>query len=206
MIQITYYGHSCFQTEADGHSVIFDPYADQSVPGLKLPLGLTADRVYCSHEHADHNARDLIKETSPSSDPFHAEFLTVPHDDANGTKRGMSKITILNIHGKRIVHFGDIGRLPTEKEYEHIGKADLILIPVGGYFTIDANQAKQIIDELKPVVTILMHYRKGNRGYDVIADIEDIRKVFPDLIMLPQSQFILEEKTEEQIITLEPVQ
>lgn len=206
MIEITYYGHSCFLVEADERSVVFDPYADGSVPGLKLPSGITADQVYCSHGHADHNAEDLIQKKGSLADPFHAELITVPHDDVNGAKRGMSNITILNIQGKRIAHFGDIGRLPTKEEYEKIGGVDLIMIPCGGYFTIDAKQAKEIIASLKPTVTILMHYRKGTRGYDVLADINEIKKVFPELVELKQSKIAFDENTKEEIITMEPIQ
>ena len=206
-IRIDYYGHSCFRVSYGTHSCIFDPYARHSVPGTELPEGLSADVVYCSHDHGDHNARDLIRETSDGNDPFRAVSITVPHDDQNGRLRGMNRITLITAGGCRIAHYGDTGRLLTDDEYQIMKSADVVLIPVGGHFTIDARQAKEIIDRVAPKLTILMHYRKGNRGYDVIADIQEIAPVFPQLKQLNETSVSFDESNVPQgIITLEPLQ
>ena len=186
-VTIISYGHACFKVICGSDSVLFDPYADDSVPGLKLPASISASKVYCSHGHSDHNARSLITETDPLSDPFHAVFLSVPHDDAEGTKRGFSDITILDAWGTKIVHFGDIGRLPEDDEYEKLKGADIVMIPVGGFYTIDARQAAAIVRRLHPKLTILMHYRTDTSGYDVLAHIDDVRKAFPQTEVLSQS-------------------
>lgn len=188
-IIITNYGHACFKVDDGKNSILFDPYAKGSVPGIDIPKGIHASNISCSHSHADHNAKELITEDKPNIDVFPCEKITVPHDDANGALRGMNDITIVTIDNKRVVHFGDIGRLPTGDEYKKIGKADIIMIPCGGYFTIDATQAKKIIDFIKPDVAILMHYRKENIGYDVLADIEEIKTIFVDLKELPSNTY-----------------
>jgi L-ascorbate metabolism protein UlaG (beta-lactamase superfamily) len=206
-VTITSFGHSCFRISAGNASAVLDPYDRDSVPGINLPEGIEASAVYCSHGHGDHNAAHLIKETAHGSDPFRAQFLTVPHDEAGGTLRGMNRITILKAGEAVIVHMGDIGRLPTEDEYEQLSKADVLLIPCGGHYTIDARQAAEIVRRIGPKLTILMHFRKGNRGYGVIADIETVKESFPELKCLDESSLTFEDTEIPQgVITLEPEQ
>lgn len=178
-ITITYFGHSCFKVTCNNKSILFDPYEDNNVPGLTLKRGIRVGNVYCSHEHGDHNARELVQ--SLNSTPFPVTYLTVPHDDCNGTKRGFCHVTFVDVDGITIAHLGDIGRLPTQDEYDALCKAQVILIPCGGYYTIDAKQSKQIIETCKPKLTILMHYRDGEIGYPVLEDIKDIQSIFPTL-------------------------
>ena len=206
-IRIDFLGHACFKVSFENRSVVFDPYENGSVPGLKLPEPLGAGRVYCSHEHGDHNARHLIHETDPLHDPFEVSFLMVPHDDANGALRGMNRITIVKLGACRIIHMGDIGRLPTEEEYEQLCDADVMMIPAGGHYTIDAKQAAEIIARAKPKLAILMHFRKGQTGYDVIADIADVRKAFDSLREYEESSICFDEAdVPKGVITLTPAQ
>lgn len=207
MIRITYYGHSCFEIRTQEGAVILDPYENNSVPGLKLPKHLKADAVYCSHEHADHNAAHLIR-LSGRKAPFPVSAITVPHDDAGGSKRGMSNITFLDICGITVAHLGDIGRLPTESEYAELQKADIVMLPCAGFFTISSAQAWEIIQKLKkPSLKILMHFREGKRGYDVQEDIRDIQKNIPGIRRLSETEIDIDPKNiPDEIITLEPVQ
>ena len=110
-IRVLYYGHSCFALRTGGGSVVLDPYEDGSVPGLRLPRGLTADVVYCSHDHSDHNAAQLVGLTGRPA-PFPVSYLTVPHDDADGRKRGLTKLTFISACGihKRLRHHGGPSR------------------------------------------------------------------------------------------------
>ncbi len=206
-VQITYYGHSCFKVQAGGFSAVLDPYDKDSVPGINLPDGIEANAVYCSHGHGDHNAAHLIRQTDTDAEPFAASFITVPHDDAGGTLRGMNKITVLKAGKAVITHMGDIGRMPTEEEYEALKETDVLLIPAGGHYTIDAEQAAEIAGTLKPKLTILMHFRKADRGYGVIADIETVKQSFPGLQCLDRTSITFEDtEIPEGIITLEPQQ
>lgn len=205
-MKITYYGHSCFLVEENNSRILFDPYEDGSVPGFTLPKDMSVDAVYCSHEHADHNAAHLVH--SENKEPFPKEFIVVPHDHHDGKKRGMNRITVLNIHGIRLAHLGDIGRLPTKEEYEKLN-VDILLIPCGGYYTINALEAKEIIETVNAGLTILMHYRNGNQWYDVLEDIHDImQNTIPSIKQIASSTLDINQHLldSHSIITLLPKQ
>ena len=203
-VKITYYGHSCFMLSTEKGSIVLDPYAEGSVPGTELPEGITADAVYCSHGHGDHNAADRIT-LSGRPAPFEKTAITVPHDDKGGSLRGMSDINMFQIEDVKAVHFGDIGRDLTEEETAVLKGADIIMIPVGGYFTIDAGQAYRIMEQLSPALTILMHFRRGNSGYDVIAEVSDVKKVFKEAEDLDQPEYVYVKGAEkEKVIILKP--
>lgn len=201
--KITYYGHSCFKVEAAGSSIVFDPYENGSVPGLKLPKGIEADAVSCSHDHADHNAAHLVKTTGKKLN-FKVSKIKVPHDHHNGAHRGMSDITFVELPDLTIVHLGDLGRLPTKAEYEQLAKADVVLLPCAGYFTIDSKEAAEIITHLKhPSLKILMHFREGNRGYDVQESIENVAKDIKGIKRLDKSEITVESgKIEDEVVTM----
>lgn len=204
-MKITYYGHSCFQFENENNSIIFDPYADGSVPGLKLPENLHANAIYCSHQHADHNAESLIHIDGKSIWPV--QLLCVPHDDQEGRLRGFSNITKVNIDDITVAHMGDIGRILKDGEWNFLKDVDVMLIPVGGYYTIDASIAKKIIDTIKPHLTILMHYRDENIGYDVLEDINEIvHSQLSDCMRMQTSTYVYEKTDTQRIITLKPFQ
>lgn len=206
-IDITYYGHSCFKIGNEKGSVVFDPYEDGSVPGLKLPENIMAEAVFCSHEHGDHSAAHLIG-LSGRENPFETSFITVPHDHHGGSHRGKSRITFLKAGDIVAAHLGDIGRLPTPEEYRELEKADVVMLPCAGYFTISSSEAAEILKMLKkPSLKILMHFRDGGSGYDVQEDIRDIMKVIPDVKRLPETGISVESGTvPNEIITLTPVQ
>lgn len=207
-IRVLYYGHSCFALRTGGGSVVLDPYEDGSVPGLRLPRGLIADAVYCSHDHSDHNAAQLVGLTGRPA-PFPVSYLTVPHDDADGRKRGLTKLTFISACGITVAHLGDIGRLPTAEEYRKLQTADVVMLPCGGYYTIDLRQALELIRNLrKPCLKILMHYRDGSRGYEVLSDISDIQRTIPGVKRLQNSYLDITagKAVPDEIVTLEPAQ
>lgn len=206
-VTITYYGHSCFKVEASGSSIVFDPYEDGSVPGLRLPRGLKADIVSCSHDHADHHAAHLVAETGKKPS-FSVTKLTVPHDHHNGAHRGLSDITFLHFPDMVIAYLGDLGRLPTEAEYAELKKADIVLLPCAGYFTIDSKEAADVISHLKhPCLKILMHFRKGDKGYEVQETIAQVAKDIDGIRQLDKSVLEVEAGcVPDEIVTLEPMQ
>jgi L-ascorbate metabolism protein UlaG (beta-lactamase superfamily) len=170
-VTITYNGHSCFTVSAAGYSIVFDPYSPGSVPGLK-PLELTAAAVLCSHGHGDHGYAAAVK-TSGRALPFALEKIACPHDDAGGAKRGMNTIHILTMGALRLAHMGDIGCALPEADMARLRGVDVLLLPVGGYYTIDAMQANALADEIGARVAIPMHYRTASSGFPVIARLED---------------------------------
>ena len=172
-LTIRYHGHSCFTLIYNGFRTVLDPYSDGSVPGLK-PLRITADACFCSHTHGDHNGSSSVTLFEPGKEPpFTVQTLSVPHDGQNGALRGMNLIHKFTFNDLTVVHFGDLGRKLTDEEAEQLSEADCVLIPVGGYFTISAAEAKQIISQIRPKVVIPMHYRTETSGYDVIGTLQD---------------------------------
>lgn len=206
-VTITFYGHSCFKVEANGSSVIFDPYENGSVPGFLLPHGLEADIVSCSHEHADHNAEHLIN-TTGKEPGFKIRKQTVPHDHHNGALRGLSDITFIDLPDMTVVHLGDLGRLPTQTEYALLSKADVILLPCAGHYTISSKEAAEIISHLThPSLKILMHFREGKCGYDVQESISEVMEDIQGVKRLSDSTITIDDTAiPDEIITLKPVQ
>ena len=170
-MKLTWYGHACFLVETAEGSVVFDPYEPGSVPGLKLPP-LTADAVVCSHGHHDHcyTAGVTLSGKEPG---FTLRRVDSFHDDCGGKKRGENRITVLESEGLRLVHLGDLGHPLTEEQAAAIGTPDVLLIPVGGFYTIGPADAVKVVEQLRPRVTIPMHYRGRGFGYDVIGTVED---------------------------------
>ena len=177
-MKITYYGHSCFTLESQGYRIALDPY-DDHVPGYR-PLKLEAEAVYCSHGHSDHcwvQAVDL-REGGKAS-PFTVTEVPGFHDDVRGAKRGPNMMRVFEAEGLKVAHLGDIGCMPDEEGLEKLKGLDACLVPVGGFFTIDAKQAKALTDVLQPRVVIPMHYRLGDTGFDVIGMLEEFTKLYP---------------------------
>ena len=168
-MKLIWHGHSCFSVVTGDGTAVFDPYIDGMVPGL-APLSLTADAVYCSHGHDDHNAVDKV--TLSGREPaFTVEALASFHDDRLGLLRGKNTVHILSAEGMRVAHLGDLGHLPGKKLLEKLRGVDALLIPVGGHFTIDAATARRAADEIGARVVIPMHYRLGDMGFPVIAEL-----------------------------------
>ncbi len=194
MSKLVYFGHSCFKLIADnGYEIVFDPYQKDSVPGCVLPSDFSANLVLCSHNHADHNAKDEVRVINANiQNPYRISTLNVPHDDHNGELRGMNLIHILQTKNEKIVHFGDIGRMINNFEIKVLQNADVIMIPCGGFYTIDAKTVMQIIDAIHPKTTVLMHYRKNKKGYDEIASIEEVKSYIPNISELNQNKIELQ--------------
>ena len=140
-MKLTWLGHACFRLDTDCGSVVFDPFRDGSVPGYRN-IRETADMVLCSHEHGDHGARECV--TLTGREPaFRVIRIPCFHDDAEGAKRGNNIIHIIEAEGLRAAHFGDLGHMLSPEQIQALGKLDLAMIPVGGFYTIDAQTAKQ---------------------------------------------------------------
>lgn len=167
-MKIEYLGHSCFRLD---EALVIDPYKDGSVPGL-APLRATAVKVICSHEHADHSGRECIELVDGACD---FEIREVPsfHDDKGGALRGPNTIFVItSATGEKLVHLGDLGHFPNDEQLKAISNADYLLIPVGGYYTIDAEMAVKICEAARPKNIIPMHYRTTVSGYPELAFVD----------------------------------
>ncbi len=177
-INIKWLGHSCFKITKDGFSFITDPYEPNSVPGLK-DVDETANAVYCSHEHFDHNWRDGVKITENENNPFKVTEINSFHDDCKGEKRGENIIRIFEADGIKIVHYGDIGCGLSPEEIALLSGADAVMIPVGGFYTIDSKAARAICDVTGAKVVIPMHYKGSDFGFDVLEPLSDFLDISP---------------------------
>lgn len=172
---ITWLGHACFAIEEEDYRVILDPYAPGSVPGL-ASLAEAADLVLCSHGHSDHNAAEEISLRTGDVNPFTITCLDTWHDDKEGALRGTNKITILEANGVKVVHMGDIGCPLTEDQLAAVKGADVLLIPIGGYYTIGPKEADEMADAIGARITVPMHYRSKSFGYPVIGTVDEFTR------------------------------
>jgi L-ascorbate metabolism protein UlaG (beta-lactamase superfamily) len=182
-MKLKWLGHACFLiTSKDGLRVITDPYAVGG--GIEYsPINEATDAVTVSHDHGDHNnisavqGRPEVIKGSGKKAMKGIEFTGVVtfHDASGGQQRGPNTVFCFILDDIRICHLGDLGHLLTLAQVTEIGAVDILLIPVGGYFTIDAIVANQVCDQLKPKVIIPMHFKTSRCGYP-IAGVEDFIK------------------------------
>ncbi len=164
-MKIKWLGHSCFKiVSANGIRVLTDPFDDNV--GYRLP-SVEADIVTISHNHFDHNFVDCVKgnfEVINKIGNFNVKDIPISgiktyHDEEMGAKKGENIVYVFNIDNMRICHLGDLGHILTKEQVNMIGKIDILLIPVGGVYTIDAEKAVETVRTLKPSVVIPMHYK-----------------------------------------------
>lgn len=192
-MKLTWFGHACFMLETADGSVVFDPYQNGYLPNLTLPE-ITADAVICSHGHGDHNAENLI--TLTGKEPtFRLTQIPCFHDEVRGLKRGKNLITVVESEGLRVAHFGDLGHSLSRAQLKEIGHIDVLMMPVGGVYTVDAAQAKKICDELKPKVVVPMHYKTGNSGLQNVAPVDEFLALYDgkDILRLGKSTWNINE-------------
>ena len=163
-MEITYIGHSCFKIKGKDLSLVIDPY-DAKI-GYKLPK-MDADVVLCSHNHFDHSNASAISGSRFLIDSL-GEYeisgvfingLATFHDNTDGSKRGKNIIYSMDIDGFNLLHLGDLGHELTDDTLEHLGTVDILMIPVGGFYTIDAETAAKVISSIEPGIVLPMHYK-----------------------------------------------
>ena len=172
-MKIRYLGHSSFQLiESTGTTIVTDPYS--SSLGSEMPA-VTADAVTVSHHHYDHDAaaraggKPLVidKEGSYELDGVDINSIRSFHDPEGGRLRGENIIFKFSMDGIEVCHLGDIGEECSTELIEALLPVDVLLIPVGGTYTIDAEQAKEYVDRIMPDIVIPMHYREKGKKLDV---------------------------------------
>lgn len=163
-MQIKYLGHSSFYIKGNDFSVVTDPFKD---------IGYDIERVSCdyaisSHSHFDHDnfgGVDAKRNVTCSTDIF--TVIDSFHDEVGGKKRGLNKVFVFYVDGVKFCHTGDIGETQTLERLKNEGRIDVLFIPVGGTYTIDARQAKLYIEGLNPKIAIPMHYKNGASNLDI---------------------------------------
>ena len=199
-MKLIWHGHACFELRLSSGSVVFDPYCPGSVPGLSLPE-LSADAVICSHGHSDHCCAGAVK-LSGREPGFRVTQIPTFHDDQRGRLRGENLCTVIEGDGLRIAHLGDLGHPLSEDELSRFGRLDLLMIPVGGVYTVDAAQAKELVEALRPRITVPMHYKCATSGLRNVAPVEDFLRLWPaeDVRLLHSSEYDTESRENAKII------
>ncbi|MBQ1490640.1 MAG: MBL fold metallo-hydrolase [Blautia sp.] len=180
-MELRWLGHSCFVLEMDGYKVIFDPFTEGSVPGIPA-IHEEVDLVLSSHSHGDHAGAAGVTLRKGKECPFAIEEIHSFHDECRGAKRGKNIIRVLSADGISVAHMGDIGCEPTKEQKEKLKGVDVMLMPVGGFYTLEPKEVKALVEELKPRVLIPMHYRSSSFGFDTIGTLEDYLALCDDVV------------------------
>lgn len=184
-MEITYLGHSCFRIKGKKSIIVTDPYEHPRL-GFKMPR-VSADIVTVSHHHLDHNNIAAVKGTTKRKEPFVVDGpgeyeiggvsifgIASFHDKSNGVKRGENTIYLITIDSLRLAHLGDLGHKLTEAELEEVNGVDILFIPIGGTYTINDNEAIEVIGQVEPAIIIPMHYKttdmKPDFGIEITVD------------------------------------
>ena len=201
-MKIKWLGHSCFRIDADGQALVIDPFSPGSVSGLR-DIDETANVVLCSHMHGDHNSVASVHLVESDRDVFNIDTIQSYHDDKQGKQRGENIIHIIEAEGYKVVHMGDQGCMLPQEDIEKLYDCDVLLIPIGGFFTIDATQAAELVKQIKPRVTIPMHYHSDTFGYDVLGRVEDFTKYFENVLWLTDDTLSLSDELQDEIVVLD---
>jgi L-ascorbate metabolism protein UlaG (beta-lactamase superfamily) len=213
-MKVKWLGHACFLiTSRSGLRVITDPYAVGG--GISYsPIKETADVVAVSHDHGDHNNVSAIQgkpEVVKGSGTKIARGIrftgvATSHDASQGRERGRNTVFCFTIDDLKLCHLGDLGHVLSSGQVSEIGAVDIVFVPVGGFFTIDASVASQVCDQLKPKVAIPMHFKTPKCAYP-IAGVEDFIRGKKNIRKVADSEVEFERQklpTSTEIVLLEP--
>jgi len=216
-MKVKWYGHASFLiTSGKGLKIITDPYEPGSFGGAiaygKIPD--VADIVLVSHDHADHNhvaglpgKPQIVKGVGfHKAKDLEVRGISAYHDERKGAERGQNTIFCFTLDGLRVCHLGDLGHVPTEEEAQQIGAVDLLLMPVGGVYTIDPSQATLTGQKLNPRVIIPMHFKTPRCGFP-LATVEDYTKGKSPVKVPKNSEWEIKKENlpkATEIIVLEP--
>lgn len=180
-MEIKWLGHSCFRIKTKNTVIITDPYS----PDYGYTLGKqTADIVTVSHQHADHNYTEGVGgEARVIKGPGEYEIkdaiiigVSSYHDDQKGELRGKNTVYVIEVDGVSLCHLGDVGHIPTDEQLDELGKVDILFLPVGGKYTVNAQMASQIVRKIEPKIVIPMHYKTEACSLDDIDGVDRFLK------------------------------
>ena len=213
-MKIKWLGHSCFLiTSKDGTRVITDPYAVGG--GINYsPIEETADVVVVSHGHGDHSNVSAVQgqpevvrgDGTKTAKGIQFKGVATYHDASQGKQRGPNTVFCFTLDGIKLCHLGDLGHVLDPEQVAAIDAVDILLVPVGGYFTIDASGASQVCNQLKPKVVIPMHFKTPKCAYP-IAGVEDFLRGKKDVRRVGGSEVDVEQEklpAATEIVLLQP--
>lgn len=184
-MDIIYLGHSSFRIKGKTMTLVTDPF-DGKTLGFKFPK-TEANIVTVSHNHGDHNQSTEVEGNPKVVDgPGEYEIGGVSifgtptyHDNKKGEERGHNTVYSITFENINVCHLGDLGHKLTEEQIGQIGAVDILLIPVGGHYTIDAQQASEVASQLEPKIVIPMHFKVDGLNAEVgdkLGTVEDFVK------------------------------
>jgi len=184
-MKVKWLGHACFLLTSDsGLRIITDPYTPGAFGLDYAPPAETADIVTVSHDHADHNNVAAVKGNpqvvqgvgSHEAKGIQFKGIATAHDQSSGKERGANTIFCFTLDGINVCHLGDLGHDLSDQAVADIGDVDVLLIPVGGNFTIDAPVADRVCQKLAPKVVIPMHFKNERCPSFPVAGVEDFTR------------------------------
>ncbi len=206
-MKIKYLAHSSFLvTTESGTRILFDPYSPGAYSGSMRYGAIrdAADIVVASHEHPDHGGTDsiagnpvvihglqLMKSAPRAIKDITLRAVPTLHDQSGGKERGENALLILEADGMRLCHAGDLGHVLTDEQVRQAGDIQILLLPVGGHFTIDAAEATRVMEQLSPQITIPMHYKTPDIDFpigpvdDFLAGKSNVRRTDSSELTLP---------------------
>lgn len=185
-MEIKYIAHSCFEIRGKDVKIVIDPYdpkkAHYDIPKLK------ADLVLSTHDHFDHNNIDVVEDyklavTTPGEyeiEGVYVEGIQTYHDKKEGEDRGLNTIYQITIDDFNILHLGDLGHTLSQETLEKILDIDILLIPVGGKYTINASDAAKVISTIEPGIVVPMHYQ-GEESNELSKDLDKLEKFLDEM-------------------------
>lgn len=197
---ITWYGQACFKIQSGDKALLLDPF-DKSI-GL-APPSIQADILLISHGHPDHNNTGAIRgEYFLIDSPGEYEVKGIKingipsfHDNEQGAKRGLNAMYFIQIESMRILHMGDFGEDKLEdRQLERLEQVDILMIPVGGFSTINAKTAASIINQIEPKVVIPMHYKIPRLTILELDGVDKFIEEFGGEDVVPQDKLVIKQK------------
>ncbi len=186
-MEITRLGHSSFKLRGKSVTVVTDPFKAESV-GFKLP-SVEAKIVTISHSHDDHSFAQGVKgEPTVINGPGEYEIAEVFirgissfHDAESGAKRGKNVIYRIEMDKMVIAHLGDLGHKLTDEEIDQLGNVDILMIPVGGVYTIDSPIAAEVVAQIEPSIVIPMHYLEDRLNKQIFGGLTTVDAFFAQI-------------------------
>lgn len=195
-MKIKWNGHASFTiTSDDGTVLVTDPYDPNGYDGALQyeAVNERADGALISHDHADHNyveglsGSPQIVKGSDNVKGIEITGIETFHDESGGSERGKNVVFIINIDGMKICFSGDLGHQLSDEQVDKAGNIDILLVPVGGFFTLDADGASKLVETLKPKIVIPMHYKTSKCGFP-ISDAEAFLSLMNNVKKLDKSE------------------
>lgn len=218
-MEIKYLGHASFLIKTKNAKLVTDPFSPEAV-GLKFPK-TEANVITISHQHKDHNETKNIvgiNGVDPLVIDMPGEFEKLGvrifgfksfHDKKNGAERGENILYKFEAENVSVLHCGDLGFVPDDSFIDTLGEVDILMVPVGGFYTIDADEAVQLVKKIEPSIIIPMHYNReklSQKIYGQLTGVNEFTKKFgvENIAPIPKLVYKKEEIEQEmKVVVLE---